>query len=500
MSELNNLNTNSWFYAHNPLLDQIPVFNEFEDVTNAMAFNPLEGIDINSLSFVDRVGLLAGEKAPLEPTMRSVRTAITWHGMLMNGLRARNPTIAANRAYYYKVLQCAQEGNTKLPTAPTSGMAINIIKGPTGTGKTVTHQRFCACLPQVIDHGKVDAAGWNNMRQLVYLNVDLSHDGSRGGFLVSILCEMDKHLGTHYAIDLRRQYKTVETLAVATIGRLIAHYTGIIFVDEAQLRNIVNASQAGEMQMFLLKLMNSGIPLVLSGNECAFDWVTFSQDKSRFTLTQESTFSPVGALNESDEEVDVEWEAVFDGVSSFYLLKNPIANREMCSNTLRRCSGGIARLALTLWCYAQTDALYNGSETITHDDIQAAYESVSFDEIRPLADGFYYKKPELLSLYPDVNAKFYEKLWRPSVDNASEEKSQTNEDLATERQPKTKQRKSLSGKAKFQIEQERNSKKDEKRAVLFASLSPEDIRQQGLIQSNLANLEKLRIETEKGGI
>lgn len=497
MSELNNLNTDSWFYAYNPLLEQIPIFKEFDDVMNAMAFNPLEGIDINSLSFVDRVGLLAGEKSPLEPTMKSVRTAITWHGMLMNGLRTRNPTIAANRAFYYEFLRCAQEGN-KLPISPTKGMSINVIKGPTGTGKTVTHQRFCACLPQVIDHGRIDAAGWNNMRQLVYLNVDLSHDGTRGGFLVSILCEMDKLLGTNYAIDLRRQYKTVETLAVATIGRLYAHFTGIIFVDEAQLRNIVKSPQAGEMQMFLLKLMNSGIPLVFSGNECAFDWLTYSQDKSRFALTQESVFSPIGAMNEPD--ADVEWDALFDGVSSYYLLKKPITNLEMCSITLRRCSGGIARLALTLWSYAQTDALYEDRETITPADIQAAYESASYDEVRTLADGFHYKKSELLALYPDVNDEFYEKLWRPSDDNTQVKTTQTNENLITEQQPKTKQSKTLSGRTKLHLEQERNRKKDEKRAKMFATMSPDDIRQQGLIESNLTSLENLRIKIEKGDI
>lgn len=497
MSELNNTNSTSWFYAYNPLLDQIPVFKEFDDVINAMAFNPLDGVDINSLSFVDRVGLLTGEKSPLEPTMKSVRAAITWHGMLMNGLRTRNPTLAANKAYYYKVLQCAQEGKTELPTAPTSGMAINVMKGPTGTGKTVTHKRFCACLPQVIDHGKVEAAGWNSMRQLVYLNADLSHDGSRGGFLVSILCEMDKHLETNYAIELRKQYKSVETLAVGTIGRLIAHHTGIIFVDEAQLRNIEETAHAEQMQMFLLKLMNSGIPLVLSGNECAFDWVTYSQDKSRFSLTQESNFFPIGAMNEPD--ADDEWDALFDGVSSYYLLKNPITNREMCSSTLRRCSGGIARLALTLWCYAQTDALYNRKETISHTDIQAAYESASFDEVRPLADGFYYKNSMTLALYPDVNAEFYEMLWNPSDGNV-QQATTTNEALNEKEHPKTKQKKPLPGKTKLRLEQDRKRKKNEKRTKLFATMSPDDIRQQGLIHSNLTSLDNLRIEIEKGGI
>lgn len=497
MSESNNTDTSSWFYTNNPLLDQIPVFKEFDDFLKALAFNPLEGIDLNSLSFVERAGLLSGEKMPLEPTMKSVRAAITWYGMLISGLRARNPTIAANRAHYHKVLQCALEEKPELPSVPTSGMAINVMKGPTGTGKTVTHQRFCACLPQVIDHGKIDAAGWNNMRQLVYLNTDLSHDGSRGGFLAGILYEMDKHLGTNYAIDLRKQHRTVETLTVATIGRLVAHYTGIIFVDETQLRNIEYTPHAEQMQMFLLKLMNSGIPLVLSGNECAFNWITYSQDKSRFGLTEKFLFSPIGSTYEPD--ADTEWAALFDGVSSYYVLKIPIADPEMCSITLRKCSGGIARFALILWCYAQTEALYNGKETINHTDIQAAYDSASFDEIRPLADGFHYKKAELLALYPDVNASFYEKLWNPSNDYINTTTTQANEFSNNKPEQKSKKVTTLSGKTKLKLEQERSRKNAEKRTKMLATMSPDDIRRRGVIESNLKNLEALRMEIEKAG-
>ncbi len=498
MSELDNTKTQSWFYAYNPLLEQIPVFKDYEDVVDAMAFNPLEGIDINILSFVDKVGLLTGEKTPLEPTMKSVRAAITWHGMLVNGLRARNPTLASNRAYYYQVLECANVGKTRLPLAPTSGMAINIMKGPTGTGKTVTHKRFCACLPQVIDHGKVEAAGWQNMRQLVYLNVDLSHDGSRGGFLISILSEMDKHLETKYADNLPKQFRTVETLAVGTIGRLVAHFTGIIFVDEAQLRNIVDSAQAEQMQMFLLKLMNSGIPLVFSGNECAFNWVDYSQDKSRFGLTQESIFSPIGAMNEQD--ANDEWDALFDGVSSYYLLKNPITDPKECSFTLRKCSGGIARLALTLWCYAQTNALYDGRETISPADIQTAYESASFDDMRPLADGFYYKNSELLALYPDVNHEFYKTKWEQLKNNNTQTTKHVNEISNKAVPEKTKQKRPLSGKAKLMHEQQRKRKKDENREKIIATMNPDDIRQQGVINNNLKSLEKIRIEIEKAGM
>lgn len=497
MSELNDTHKSSWYLERNPLMEGIPAFNEPADLINAIAFNPLKNIDINNLSFFERHTLLTGEKVPFEPTIQSIRAAMTWYGMLISGLRARNPIIAVNRAHFWETLKCANEGSEKLPLAPRSGISINVVKGPTGTGKTVTQMRFCDCLPQVINHGKNEAAQWNGMRQLVYLKVDISHDGSRGGFLHGILQEMDRVLGTNYLDDLTRRYRTVEKLAVATIARLVAHFTGILFIDEAQWRNLVESGHAELMQMFLLALMNAGIPLVLSGNERAFDWITSSQDQSRLNLTPPSIFAPIGATNDPDAES--EWASLGSGIISYYVLKNPITDPEKCLETLWRCSGGIARLALILWCNAQLNALFNFLETISPDDIQVAYESLSFAEMRPIAEGFYYKKPELLALYRDIDAKYYANLWRLPA-STSVVSINTNDSPAAKYNPQVKNRKQVSGQSKLKNEQNRNQKKAEKRAVMMKTMSPDDIRRQGTAGYHLDKLSEIKSEIEKENI
>lgn len=490
-------NKSSWYSTPNPLLEGIPAFIDLADLINAIAFNPLENININNLSFIERDALLTGEKVPFEPTMQSTRAAMTWYGMLTNGLRARNPIIAVNRAHYWDTLKFANQGSEKLPLAPSTGISINVVKGPTGTGKTVTQLRFCACLPQVIDHGRNDAAHWNGIRQLVYLKIDISHDGSRGGFLQGILQEMDRVLGTKYLEDLTRRHRTVEKLAVATIARLVAHYTGILFIDEAQLRNLVESGQAELMQMFLLALMNAGIPLVLSGNERAFDWITSSQDQSRLNLTPHSIFAPIGVENGPDAES--EWAALSSGITSYYVLKNPITDPEKCSETLWRCSGGIARLALTLWCNAQRNALFNMQETICPTDIQDAYDSISFAEMRPIAEGFYYKKPELLALYPDIDARYYANLWKlPSSTSAVSNTSTDSSPAKYTSQVKNK--KVVSGQSKLKREQNQERKKAEKLAVMMKSMSRDDIRRQGTAEYHLDKLSEIKSEIEKEAI
>ncbi len=487
----------TWYSMYNPLLVGLPHFTEASEILDKLAFDPLSDIDLLSLGVVERDSLLVGEKVPLEPTMQSVRTAMTWWGMLVMGLRARNPVFPEAKRLYWAQINAAFIA-APLPPAPTRGMSIHVTKGPTGTGKSVTQQRFCTFIPQVLFRGKDEAAGWKEMQQIVYLELNMSHDGTRSGFLARILLQIDSLLGTTYSIDLPKSYRTVDKLAVATVGRLIAHFTGILFIDEGQLRNLIKSGHAELMQMFLLELMNSGIPLVMIGNEKAFDWVTYSQDLSRLKLTPTEIFSPIGATNRPD--ADVEWISVETGVMGYYVLRDPILDPEGCSKMLRCCSGGIARLALMLWCFAQRDKLLSGIESICPADIKKVYDSTDFAELKPLADGFNYRKPELLMTYPDVDANFYARHWdiplaEPSPTEASTGGKQSTPDSTSASKKTSKNHKTE--KAKFASEQTRKKSQKLKREELSKSLSPDDLRKQGLANIQLAGLAAARAEAKK---
>lgn len=490
----------NWYAGYNPLLVGLPHFTEISEFVDKLAFSPLSGIDINSLGLVERDGLLVGEKVPLEPTMQSVRAAMTWWGMFETGLRARNPVLPEARRHYWAVINSAAMGAGSLPPTPTRGMSIHVAKGPTGTGKTVTARRLCNLVPQVMFRKVDEAAGWVELSQLIYLEVMISHDGTRGGFLAGILLQMDKALGTTYATDLPKQCRTVERLAVATVARLVAHYTGILFLDEGQIRNLIESIHAESMQMFLLMLMNSGIPLVFIGNEKAFDWVTYSQDKSRLYMNPPEIFAPVGAIDHDDVEND--WDSLSVGVMRYYVLRKPIIDPKGCSKMLRRCSGGIARLALTLWCGSQRERLLCGEESIGPEDILRFYNSRAFDELRSLADGFNFRKPELLMTYPDVDAKFYAQQWGISLSTQKGPQATQNEPKESGSPTsgdtsKVKPKKRTSEKAKFTREQTSNRKKQARREDLANSLSPEDIRKKGLAGIHLSGLAAAREKAKK---
>lgn len=491
---------NHWFSTPNPLAQQIPYYSDPEQLASDLAFNPVKGLDLANLSITEIDELLIGEKTPLEPTMQMIRTALTWHSMLHAGLRRRNPDVAKARQLYWEAVLHKPNGETHPFTSPTRGISVQVVKGTTGTGKSVIMARFCKLFPQVIRHGANAAAGWEALTQLVYLEVSISHDGTRGGFLINILVQIDIALGTSYAIDLPRKYKTVERLAVATVCRLVAHYTGILFLEEGQLRNLVLSGQANLMQDFLLMLMNSGIPIVFLGNEAAFNWITYSQDSNRLYTTPCEHFMPTGAIamdEESQEEAAIEWDAIAKGIMSYYCLSIPISDPKECKNLLRNYSGGIPRLALFLWCMAQRNVLIQGQESFGSGDIALVYESSTYKEHRNLADGFYFRKSDLLEDIEDVDTRLYKTYWNsvaseptvdpsapPKVAAAQKVESQEN-DSKNPKPAKT----ATSGRTKFKAEQTKQKNKDGKRDALLKALPDGDIRSSGLVSHHLKGFQ-----------
>lgn len=500
----------TWIHQQNPLTDGLPRFADFDAMGQALAFDPLTGIDVNALDLATRVGLLSAEKSPLQPTSVSIQSGLIWQGMLMTGLDRRNPLNIEARRAYWRTLTEGGHGAVPPLKLPTKGMAIHIAKGPAGTGKTVTADRFCDLFPQVIERGDCQVAGWKRMLQLLWLKVDMSADGSRGGFVTGALLQMDQALGTNYATSLRKQFRTVEQLTVALIDRLIAHWTGLVILDEGQLRNLVLCGQADLIQLFLLQLMNSGIPMVFIGNERAFDWVEYSQDLTRLMMIPSARFSPPGSLRSGDLEspaaltakalADADALTLADGVMSYYLLREPPELRVECMDALLLLSGRVARLALTLWTTAQLQALLiHGREHVIPDDIQAAYDSPEYDELRPLADGFAYRKPELFVKYPDVASAFYRKVWGLPTDEGNEHQEPDKAPEAKTQTPSPRRRAgSRSGKSKHAAEKTRQTNAAKERKRLEQTLKDEDMRKNGLVNHALDGLEALRRQAAAG--
>lgn len=489
-----------WFNIPNPLTDHLPNLKDLNDVIRVMTNDPLNGLDLSKLSFLEQDELLVMEKMPLRPTTQSLRTGLTIRGMACGSLRLRNPTSAPCRALVDKLVEGGQSAGLGYfnHLQPQPGSSTLLVMGGTGTSKTVTIKQACRLLGnQVFHHQSSEASLWVASTQLLFLFVGMSHDGSRGGLLGAILLALDQALRTSYAIDMPKKFKTIERLAGAIISLLHSLYLGVLIIDEGQLRNLVTSDQAELMQLFLLSLMNSGIPVVLVGNPFAFTWMAnFSQDARRLTERPPEFFHPCGAIGAPEDD---EWETVFDGVADYYVLHQSPQNREECSRVLKQCSGGVPGLSLALWCTAQRLVLHDQERNyLQPDDIIAAYNDRGFDAMRDLADGFSNKNPMQLLRWrdEDVPVDFYAAAWGRSLPDVIPESLQGSSPARILIEPRVeKKRKAPTAQSKLKAQQTREANKSLARSLLDPHLAEEDMRKNGLKQHALKSLEAMLAET-----
>lgn len=485
-----------WFHKANPLIGHMPHFRDLEEVVRAMTNDPLFGLDITQLSFLEQDELLVMEKMPLRPTEQSLRTGLTIRGMANGSLRLRNPTTAHGRAFVDKLVDRGQSDGLQFFNTPQPGSSTLLLLGGTGTSKTVTIKQALRLLgAQVIRHQSNEAALWVACTQLVYLFVGMSHDGSRGGLLVDILLAIDQVLKTSHAIDMPKKFKTIERLAGAVIALMHSLYLGVLVIDECQLRNLVLSDQAELMQLFLLNLMNSGIPLVLVGNPFAFTWMAnLSQDGRRLTERPPEFFHPCGAMGSPEDD---EWDVVFDGVSSYYVLHSQVQNLKECSIELKRCSGGVPGLALALWCTAQRNVLHDPERNyLLPADITAAYDDSGFDAMRDLADGFANKDPMRMLRWrdEDVPVDFYAAAWGRMLPDEIPTDTYGSAPARLLVEPRiAKDKKAATAKSKLQAKKTREANKSLERALLKPSLKEEDMRKKGLQQHAMKSLDALLV-------
>jgi hypothetical protein len=485
-----------WFDAANPLTEHLPIFPTIEALADALRYDPLVGVNVSALGPMERDEWLAAEKVPLSPTTTSIKAALTIIAIHRHSLRLRNPTLTQGRILVASALEKGRIGAPFVSSQPMPGAALYVIKGITGLSKTVTVKHTLRLLgPQVIYHGEVKTAHWNAAPQLNYLFVPMSHDGSRGGLLIQILLAVDRALGTDRASELPRKYKTIERLAGAVIGLLHSLYLGVLVIDEIQLLNLVLSDQAEIMQLFLLNLANSGIPLVLVGNPAGFSWLgKFTQNLSRSVERAPASFHPCGAMGGPEDD---EWDTVFEGIHAYYLLGDKPTNKSALSSLLKRRGGGIPRCGLALWTQGQRNAALDGRSMITLEDIDAVYHDESFEAIRPLCEGFANRDPLALFRWQDsdVPVQFYAQAWGkplpqstpPSVFSGDAPTNAPQNNSATKSATRTKR--SAAAAMKAQATREANRKAAA--AALTQTLSGGDMRMEGIKAHTLASFSEL---------
>jgi hypothetical protein len=414
----------------NPLLYGLPRQFAPLDLAQKLRHRPINPTDVGAMPFEMRHLAINEYKKIFITTTQNLAITHSLQRMIHDSLAQRDPRDAAARRFIY------ESGRLKGEPLPNdmwwpsfaSGM---VIEGITGTGKSQVIDRFLSLYPQVVEHGPNPDCGWQHLKQLVWLKVHMPSDGSRGGFLLNGLLEMDRVLGTDYAIQYKSLAWTVEKLLVIFLHLLSVHRCGLLVIEEAQESNLSQSKFGRDFIAFFLRVLNWGVPTVLMGNPLAFTHIRgFSQNVDRFSEGGWFHLDPL--MDHQSDAWKKDWipglwnPTLLDDPDEPYLPATPHPMDATLEGFIWRRTAGVPRYVCRLRREVQDYALRKGATRITTAMVEKVYSSnekmlVLHDRIDSLVN----KDWRALQRFDDIPSDYFRKLWAPPPHDDDDDKKST---------------------------------------------------------------------------
>ena len=403
----------------NPLMAPLGLRLDTVGLGDKLWHEPLARFEWQRVRPAERDEFLPWVKDHFVPTPDTLAAAAAFQGLLrqhylrrnpcLSTVRARAGTLAAQRGQRIRDLPWFNDG--------ASGMAIS---GITGIGKSVLVERLSSLYPQTYEHEPNPAAGWVKFRQLVWLRVQMSSDSSRAGFLMQILSQVDKALGTDYTAQYgnKRQW-TVEKLMVVVGIVLTTHCCGALVIEELQERNFSEGASRELLLTFFLRLLNFGIPIVLIGNPLGFQaFDDFSQDVRR--LYSAGCFE----LWPSDRYDDAGWEEfLLPGLAKFNLVGKPLVWTPELRKLALANTGGVTGFMATYWASIQQSALLAQRDHILPEDFRPFANVPELRKQRRLIEALAARDVKQMTGIKDVPYAAFGERWSEQVKREERERA-----------------------------------------------------------------------------
>lgn len=392
----------------NPFLAGLSEYLSTDALEQRLTYSPLSEIDVSKLGIQEKIDLLDLMQEQLfEPTSTALGIVTSAYRLIRRGYLPRNPSRSAVRAKTMRIAGLAGNELSKIPWFTTYAKGIR-ISGETGTGKSYELLRGLKLLPPFIVREENKSAGWSHLVQILWLYVGMSHDGSLGGLLLSILCAIDEATGcTSYSQSRSLIGLSNEKLAVRIGIILRNHGVGVLVIDEIQGRNFSGGAHGGLAATFFLRLLNFGIPIILIGNPFGMSALDrFSQDMRR--LGAGGSFDMRPMLKD-----DFDWtDCLVPALLKYNVMPEPGIVGDPAGSSIFQYSGGVRDYACRIRAASQRLALDLGANAVTVDHMDAAFHGSDFGEKeRVLIAAFRDRNPIPLMEFEDIRWKDYAVQW-----------------------------------------------------------------------------------------
>lgn len=478
--------TSAGHFKENPLLESLSLPVQYDQLPRLLAGESLTASITPATPVHERVNLLARIENHFVLTPIAIDIADALLTAIYSGYLDRNPCLPEVKRQRYAVGGGEEsEVIERLATPPRNARCLT-VEGITGLGKSTIVDRTLALLPQVIEHGPNDAVGWSSQKQLVWIKVTMTSDGSRRGFLMQIYQQVDAALGTNYFDQYASKRLTIEHHMVAVSRILFNCFLGALIIEEIQQRNFGEVASRDIMLLFFLRLANLGIPIVLIGNPTGFKgFEDFTQDVRR--LTSAGKFELWPALSASDRD----WvEFMVPGMLEFNVMPQLPALKN-APDLLFRITGGVPDFLAKIVAQAQMLALRQGKDRITDTEVLAAYHGPTIRANHPLIRALVDRDLQALRQISDVPCEAFMEKW--GMTDAEEWRDELNSNDSNSSPPQRVRR------ARFEVNErnyQRRKTAAERRNIRLGEqaeqLSVDDLRRDGLNKVLLENFEAMK--------
>jgi len=345
----------------NPLLEAFAPFVSVSKMPAKLFHDPLAHVPWRSMPPELREPYLELLKEHFFPTGAAVDIAVRMHAAILGGLSRRNPLDPAEQIRINQLALLRTEDARDVLPALSNPATGGVIAAITGMGKSCLVERTLRAIAtqQVIVHARSEACGWSKLMQVSYLKLDFPSNGTRGGLVQRILSQLDRILGTTYA-ERNGRMRNLDASLVAVMKVLSVHRVGMLVLDEMQQSNFACSPWHQEVVLFLLSLLNLGIPTMICGQPGAF--IGIKQERQtlrRFSEIGNFTLEPASPTNQ-------EWwvTQLVPGIMRFNLCE-AVDRPEEITQMSRDVAAGVPGFFACVWKEAQRLALRRAGRTTT---------------------------------------------------------------------------------------------------------------------------------------
>lgn len=236
------------------------------------------------------------------------------------------------------------------------------IVGVSGVGKSSSVESALTLFPQIIDHTAYHGIPLV-LRQVVWLKIDCTHDGTLKGLCLDFFKEFDRIAGTDYQKHLTSR-TSVEQMIMMMTQAARSHSLGMLIVDEIQHLSISKSGGAEKMLNFFVTLSNRiGIPVLLIGTPAALKVLQGNFRQARRAGGQ-------GTVMWERMSNDDIWAMFAESMWDIQYTAERVELTPSMMEAFYEETQGIAFLAVTLYKLVQEDAILSGKERFDTDDVK----------------------------------------------------------------------------------------------------------------------------------